>query len=35
MRNTDGGKSVHEIMKKVLKLVLHHLRSAAMNEFEV
>ncbi|XP_051736488.1 protein tyrosine phosphatase domain-containing protein 1 isoform X3 [Ctenopharyngodon idella] len=35
MKNTDGGKSVHEIMKKVLKLVLHHLRSAAMNEFEV
>ncbi|XP_067228506.1 protein tyrosine phosphatase domain-containing protein 1 [Chanodichthys erythropterus] len=35
MRNTDDGKSVHEIMKKVLKLVLHHLRSAAMNEFEV
>ncbi|XP_067303490.1 protein tyrosine phosphatase domain-containing protein 1 isoform X1 [Pseudorasbora parva] len=28
MNNTDGGKSV-------LKLVLHNLRSAAMNEFEV
>ncbi|XP_051515762.1 protein tyrosine phosphatase domain-containing protein 1 [Myxocyprinus asiaticus] len=35
VKNTDGGKSVHEIMKKVLKLVLHHLRSAAMNKFEV
>ncbi|XP_043080032.1 protein tyrosine phosphatase domain-containing protein 1 isoform X2 [Puntigrus tetrazona] len=35
MKNTDGGKSVHEIMKGVLKLVLHHLRLAAINEFEV
>ncbi|XP_051517469.1 protein tyrosine phosphatase domain-containing protein 1-like isoform X2 [Myxocyprinus asiaticus] len=35
VKNTDGGTSVHEIMRKVLKLVLHLLRSAAMNEFEV
>ncbi|KAK2885978.1 hypothetical protein Q8A67_016815 [Cirrhinus molitorella] len=35
MKNTDSGKSIHEIMNRVLKLVLHHLRSAALNEFEV
>ncbi|XP_026097185.1 protein tyrosine phosphatase domain-containing protein 1-like [Carassius auratus] len=35
MKNTDGGKSVHKIMNGILKIVLHDLRSAAMNEFEV
>ncbi|KAF4097067.1 protein tyrosine phosphatase domain-containing protein 1 [Onychostoma macrolepis] len=35
MKNTDGEKSVHKTMKGVLKLVLHRLRLAAMNEFEV
>ncbi|XP_042569661.1 protein tyrosine phosphatase domain-containing protein 1-like isoform X2 [Cyprinus carpio] len=35
MKNRDGGKSVHKIMNGILKIVLHHLRSAAMNEFEV
>ncbi|XP_016094181.1 protein tyrosine phosphatase domain-containing protein 1-like isoform X1 [Sinocyclocheilus grahami] len=35
MKNTDGGKSVHKIMNRILKIALHHLRSAVMNEFEV
>ncbi|XP_056305030.1 protein tyrosine phosphatase domain-containing protein 1 [Danio aesculapii] len=35
VKNADDGKSIHEVMKKVLKLVLDHLRSIAMNEVEV